>query len=306
MNYLDGLIGPDPIGADPQFALQSLARSLPVQVETLARLLGDALQQVPAVRNGALTSEQAAEMFLRVAISHYLVPHPEPDVLLANLQELRGPAPPLVDPRDRLSTIDRKERHGSSGEAHDAAGFEVTRFIPVPKSVSEQAQQFLGMGLSLGATSAAATRSHRHRGLAGDDQGQRRGADRLRRDDAGRFPHRRVEVLSVGDVPVYELMPDGVPDDPDGPIYFDIHGGALIMGGGDACRALATQDGRDDADAHVVGRLPHGARPPVSRRARRLHRGVPPAAGAPAARAHRRRRRIGGRQPRGRVDAPRA
>jgi AcrR family transcriptional regulator len=90
VNYLDGLIGPDPVGADPRFALQSLARSLPVQVESLARLLGDALQQVPAVRSGALTSAQAAELFLRVAISHYLVPHPEPDVLLANLRSLAG------------------------------------------------------------------------------------------------------------------------------------------------------------------------------------------------------------------------
>jgi len=90
VNYLDGLIGPDPIGADPRFALQSLARSLPAQVETLARLLGDALRQVPAVRSGALTSEQAAEMFLRVAISHYLVPHPDPDLLLANLRSFAG------------------------------------------------------------------------------------------------------------------------------------------------------------------------------------------------------------------------
>ena len=90
VNYLDGLIGPDPIGADPRFALQSLARSLPAQVETLARLLGDALRQVPAVRSGALTCEQAAEMFMRVAISHYLVPHPDPDRLLANLRSFAG------------------------------------------------------------------------------------------------------------------------------------------------------------------------------------------------------------------------
>ena len=90
VNYLDGLIGPDPIGADPQFALQSLARSLPVQVDTVTRLLGDALQQVPAVRSGALTRAQAAEMFLRVAISHYLVPHPDPDVLLASLRSFAG------------------------------------------------------------------------------------------------------------------------------------------------------------------------------------------------------------------------
>ena len=38
VNYLDGLLGPDPIGADPRFALQSLARSLPVQVEIIGAL----------------------------------------------------------------------------------------------------------------------------------------------------------------------------------------------------------------------------------------------------------------------------
>ncbi len=90
VNYLDGLMGPDPIGADPQFALQSLARALPIQIDALARLLGDALQQVPAVRSGHLSSEQAAELCLRVAYSHYLVPHPDPDVLLANLRSFAG------------------------------------------------------------------------------------------------------------------------------------------------------------------------------------------------------------------------
>ena len=92
VTYLDGLMGPDPIGTDAQFALQSLARSLPVQVESLARLLGDALQQVPAVRTGAMTSQQAAELFLRIAYSHYLVPHPEPEILLANLRSFAGVA----------------------------------------------------------------------------------------------------------------------------------------------------------------------------------------------------------------------
>ncbi len=90
VTYLDGLMGPDPIGTDPQFALQSLARALPRQVEALVRLLGDAFQQVPAVRNGDLTSAQAAELFMRMAYSHYLVPHPEPEVLLANLRSFAG------------------------------------------------------------------------------------------------------------------------------------------------------------------------------------------------------------------------
>lgn len=90
VTYLDGLMGPDPIGADPHFALGSLARSLPMQVESLVRLLDDALQQVPAVRNGELSRAQVAELFLRVAYSHYLVPHPEPEVLLASLRSFAG------------------------------------------------------------------------------------------------------------------------------------------------------------------------------------------------------------------------
>ena len=89
VTYLDGL-GPDPIGADPSFALQSLARSLPVQVESFVGLLGDALQQIPVVRSGEMSSAQAAELFLRVAFSHFLVPHPDPEVLLANLRSFAG------------------------------------------------------------------------------------------------------------------------------------------------------------------------------------------------------------------------
>ena len=90
VTYLDDLMGGDPIGADPQFALQSLARELPVQSAALVRLLGDAFLQVPAVRSRRISRVQAAEMFLRVAYSHYLVPHAEPEVLLANLRSFAG------------------------------------------------------------------------------------------------------------------------------------------------------------------------------------------------------------------------
>ncbi len=90
MTYLDGLMGPDPIGADPGFAIQSLAKSLQPQTASFVRLLGDAFETVPAVRLGHLTREQAAEMFLRVAYSHYLIPHPDPEVLLANLRSFAG------------------------------------------------------------------------------------------------------------------------------------------------------------------------------------------------------------------------
>jgi AcrR family transcriptional regulator len=90
VTYLDGLMGPDPIGTDVEAALRGLVRSLPVQRAYLGRLLGDAFQQIPAVRSGELSSEQAAELFLRLAYSHYLIPHPEPAVLLASLRSFAG------------------------------------------------------------------------------------------------------------------------------------------------------------------------------------------------------------------------
>ncbi len=55
VTYLDGLMGPDPIGADPGFAIQSLARSLAPQTASFVRLLGDAFDAVPAVRRGHLS-----------------------------------------------------------------------------------------------------------------------------------------------------------------------------------------------------------------------------------------------------------
>lgn len=90
VSYLSEALGPDPIGVDPAYALKGLARSLHPHVEILARLLGDALDHVPAVRAGSLTREGAAELFLRIAYSHYLVPHRSPATLLADLRALAG------------------------------------------------------------------------------------------------------------------------------------------------------------------------------------------------------------------------
>ena len=123
----------------------------------------------------------------------------------------------------------------------EATGFEVTRFIPVPASISEHAQQFLALGFSMGGDIALQP-SDRH-----DVEGWR--AMIKATDEAliaatnmmPAVPASTVEKTTVGGVPVFVLTPDGVPEDPDQPTYFDIHGGALIMGGGEACRALATK-----------------------------------------------------------------
>jgi acetyl esterase/lipase len=127
-----------------------------------------------------------------------------------------------------------------AGEVPDEPGFEVTRFIPVPTAVSAQAQQFLGMGFALG--EAAQQLPDRT-----DIEGWRSVIKASEEALIGfvamvpAVPASTVDVLTIDEVTVFDLMPEGVPDDPDGPIYFDIHGGALIMGGGEACRALATK-----------------------------------------------------------------
>ena len=93
VTYLDGSLGPDPVGVDPAFALRSLHESLPEQVATLVHLLGPSLDRVPTVSAGALSRPQTAELFLRLAYSHYLVPHPVPGELLAMMRTLAGLPP---------------------------------------------------------------------------------------------------------------------------------------------------------------------------------------------------------------------
>lgn len=90
VSFLAEAMGPDPIGVDPAYALKGLANSLDPQVGSIARLLGDALDHVPAVRSASLSRDGAAELFLRVAYSHYVVPHAHPETLLADLRALAG------------------------------------------------------------------------------------------------------------------------------------------------------------------------------------------------------------------------
>lgn len=90
VTYLDESMMPDSIAADPAFALEGLTNSLGPHVEILVRLLGDALDEVPAVRAGTLSRQQASEIFLRLAYSHYLVPHTDAVALLAIVRDFSG------------------------------------------------------------------------------------------------------------------------------------------------------------------------------------------------------------------------
>lgn len=107
VNYLEVSMSNDPIGVDPAYALQSLEAALEPQSKTLALRLGEALAHVPAVEAGVLSEQQAAEILLRIVFSHYLMPHPDPAVVLNAMRVFAGLEPvvsnvvpnPPVEPR---------------------------------------------------------------------------------------------------------------------------------------------------------------------------------------------------------------
>ncbi len=121
----------------------------------------------------------------------------------------------------------------------DDRGWEVTRFVPIPKSVSPQAQDFLGMGFGLPGDVPTAELSRN------DLDGWRALVEEVNGAMVAMFdvmPPTRLSAVTpteIAGVRVFELRPDGIPHDPDGPIYLDIHGGGLVFGGGEACQAMA-------------------------------------------------------------------
>ena len=120
----------------------------------------------------------------------------------------------------------------------DDGTLQVVRSVPVPTSVSPEAQQMLRLGSALSAaapalpalddldgwvTHIAAVDELIVAALAAD-------ADRVDADVA-------AEV--VGGVPTFVVTPSELTPAGDGPVFLDIHGGGLVQGGGDACRVMA-------------------------------------------------------------------
>jgi AcrR family transcriptional regulator len=114
VTYLDPL-GADPIGVDPAFALQSLADSLASHVASIAHLLDDALDEIPGVRCGALSREEAVEVLLRLAYSHYVVPSADADELVATVRAFAGLPRAQRPVRTVRSRIPRVARNADSG-----------------------------------------------------------------------------------------------------------------------------------------------------------------------------------------------
>ena len=90
VTFLESSSIPDPIGADPAFALRSLAEGMPRQIAAFSDLLGDALDVIPAVGAGELSRPEATELLLRLAYSHFLIPHADSEALLRAVRGLAG------------------------------------------------------------------------------------------------------------------------------------------------------------------------------------------------------------------------
>ena len=121
-------------------------------------------------------------------------------------------------------------------EGRSTEGREVSRFIPVPTSVSEQAQQFLGMDMFGGAAGRMVPRD-----IAGWRDLIKETDDLLVSVMGAQVEHLRASVQSrsVGGVPIFVVTPEGVEEGDTKPIYLDIHGGSLVMGSGKACEVMA-------------------------------------------------------------------
>lgn len=113
---------------------------------------------------------------------------------------------------------------------------EVVRSIPVPTSVSAEAQQFLGAGFGMaeGAQSPSVDDLDGWRELI--ELGNAGVAAMFEMRTAGKQP--TVDLLTVGDVPVHVVTPERWSSADDIGVYLDVHGGAFNLGFGDACRAM--------------------------------------------------------------------
>ncbi len=121
-------------------------------------------------------------------------------------------------------------------ERRSKAGREVVRFIPVPTSVSEQAQQFLSIDMFGGGAGRLVPRD-----IAGWRALIKETDELLVAVIGSQVEHLRASVQSrsVGGVPVFVITPEGVGEGDTQPIYLDIHGGSFVMGSGKACEVMA-------------------------------------------------------------------
>jgi monoterpene epsilon-lactone hydrolase len=126
----------------------------------------------------------------------------------------------------------------NQAESPSEYGIHTTRFIPVPKSISQQAQDVLGMGMLYQGDGGGDPEPDDVEGWRTMVQATNDGLVAVMGPRAEGL-RMRVEARVVGDVPVFVVVPEDRVAEPGDPIYLDIHGGAFIAGGGEACRLMA-------------------------------------------------------------------
>jgi epsilon-lactone hydrolase len=129
--------------------------------------------------------------------------------------------------------------------------------VPVPTSISVQAQEYLAGSAQYGDEEPPSDLSDVEGWLRYVETRDRVLAERLKRIIPSDLPVEQSE-FQIDDVTVYVIRPNYVPDSPDTPIYLDIHGGALILAGGDLCRLMSTGGalGRDLITWAIDYRMP--------------------------------------------------
>jgi TetR/AcrR family transcriptional regulator, repressor for uid operon len=90
-SHLDASAARGVVAAEPGFIIDRMRQSLPVQRASIVRLVGAALAELPSVRAGRTTPAELADLILRVAMSEFLLPAPDPDAGLRALRALVTP-----------------------------------------------------------------------------------------------------------------------------------------------------------------------------------------------------------------------
>jgi acetyl esterase/lipase len=124
--------------------------------------------------------------------------------------------------------------HGDAAAARDD--------LPVPSGLSEQAQQFLRGSGTYALARFPADLSDVGAWQRFISERQREIADRVAQalpQGLDQLPIERTD-LDIAGVRTFELRPQRVSAAPTTPLYLDLHGGGLILGGGDVCAAVAT------------------------------------------------------------------
>jgi acetyl esterase/lipase len=111
---------------------------------------------------------------------------------------------------------------------------DATTPLPIPTSVSEQAQQFLSLALRRDRPMPALDDVEGWLGLA------KEGNEFILERFAGFELPVAVEEASIAGVPTFILRAEDAASGQEAPIYLDIHGGGLTIGNGEACRRMTS------------------------------------------------------------------